>query len=148
MVSSISNGPASNEDLAPDRQSVLVMRNVSVGGRRTSIRLEPQIWDTLAEICRREFCTPHDVCTHVAARKSPHRSLASSLRVFILNYFRTSATEDGHRRVGHGQGMFLSEQAERRRARGIRANGEECGHKAPQRTKHSSPRTESKAGPA
>jgi predicted DNA-binding ribbon-helix-helix protein len=117
MVSSFSNGPASNEDLAPDRQSVLVMRNVSVGGRRTSIRLEPQIWDTLAEICRREFCTSHDVCTHVAARKSPHGSLASSLRVFILDYFRISATEEGHRRVGHGQGMFLFEQGERRRSR-------------------------------
>jgi predicted DNA-binding ribbon-helix-helix protein len=122
MVSSFSNGSASNEGLAPDRQSALVMRNVSVGGRRTSIRLEPQIWDTLAEICRREFCTPHDVCTHVAARKSPHRSLASSLRVFILDYFRTSATEDGHRRVGHGQGMFLSEQGERRRSRAVKAN--------------------------
>ena len=98
------------------------MRNVSVGGRRTSVRLEPQIWDTLAEICRREFCTPHDVCTHVAARKSRPGSLASSLRVFILDYFRRSATEDGHRRVGHGQGMFLFEQEERRRSRAIRAN--------------------------
>ncbi len=50
-----------NEDLRPDSHSELVMRNVNVRGRRTSIRLEPQIWDTLAEICRREFCPaePH-----------------------------------------------------------------------------------------
>src|ERR1019366_532247 len=53
------------------------MRNISVRGRLTSIRLEPQLWDTLAEICRREFCTPHDVCNHVAGRKPPHGSLAS-----------------------------------------------------------------------
>ena len=70
----------------PERHSALVMRNISVRGRRTSIRLEPQLWDTLAEICRREFCTPHDVCNHVAGRKPPHGSLASSLRVFILGY--------------------------------------------------------------
>jgi predicted DNA-binding ribbon-helix-helix protein len=123
MVSAFPNGlTPSHEDSRPDRQSALVMRNVSVRGRRTSIRLEPQIWDTLAEICRREFCTAHDVCTHVAGRRAPHGSLASSLRVFILDYFRKSATEDGHRRVGHGQGMFLFEQEERRRLRAIRAN--------------------------
>jgi hypothetical protein len=40
-------------------------------------------------------------------------SLASSLRVFIPDYFRTSATEDGHRRAGHGQGMFMAQQRER-----------------------------------
>ena len=111
-----------NEARRPDRHSALVIHNVNVHGHRTSIRLEPQIWDTLAEICRREFCTPHDVCTHVAGRRAPHGSLASSLRVFILDYFRTSATEDGHIRVGHGQGMFLSEQEERRRSRTIKAN--------------------------
>ena len=114
---------APNEDQPqPDRHSALVMRNVSVRGRRTSIRLEPQIWDTLAEICRREFCTPHDVCSHVAGHKPPQGSLASSLRVFILDYFRVSATEDGHRRAGHGQGMFLSEQEERKQMRAMRAD--------------------------
>jgi predicted DNA-binding ribbon-helix-helix protein len=111
---------APNED--SERHSALVMRNVSVRGRRTSIRLEPQIWDTLAEICRREFCTPHDVCSHVAGRRPPHGSLASSLRVFILSYFHTSATGDGHRTAGHGQGMFLSEQQERKQMRAMKAD--------------------------
>ncbi len=45
-----------------------------------------------------------------------------SLRVFILDYFRKSATEDGHRRVGHGQGTFLAEQQEGRRSRTTRAD--------------------------
>ena len=31
--------------------------------------------------------------------------------VFILDYFRTSATEDGHRNAGHGQGMFLAQSS-------------------------------------
>ena len=101
-----------NED--PDRHSALVMRNVSVRGRRTSIRLEPKMWDSMTEICRREFCTPHDVCSYVAGLKPPHGSLTSALRVFILDYFHISATEDGHRSAGHGQGMFLSQQRERR----------------------------------
>ena len=97
------------------------MRNVSVLGFRTSIRLESQIWDSLAEICRREFCTLHDVCSYVAIRKPPHSSLTSSLRIFILDYFRASATEDGHRTAGHGQGMFLAEQQKRLEMRGVKA---------------------------
>jgi predicted DNA-binding ribbon-helix-helix protein len=111
---------APNED--SESHSALVVRNVSVRGHRTSIRLEPQIWDTLAEICRREFCTAHDVCSHVAGRRPPNSSLASSLRVFILRYFHTSATEDGHSRAGHGQGMFQSEQLERKQMRAVKAD--------------------------
>jgi predicted DNA-binding ribbon-helix-helix protein len=107
----------------PEAHTALMIRNVSVCGHRTSIRLEPQLWDTLAEICRREYCTPHDVCSYVAARR--RGSLTSSLRVFILDYFRTSATEDGHNHAGHGQGMFLSEQHERRQMRKPKADREE-----------------------
>ena len=131
---------ASNEDSNPDRHSALVMRNVSVRGRRTSIRLEPQIWDSMTEICRREFCTPHDVCSYVAERKPPHGSLTSSLRVFILDYFRKSSTQDGHRSAGHGQGMFLSQQHERRQMRTLRAdaldrNPPDGSDRSPQRTR-------------
>ena len=112
---------ASNED--SERHSALVIRNVNVHGHRTSIRLEPQIWESMSEICRREFCVPHDVCSYVAERKPPHGSLTSALRVFILDYFRTSATEDGHRRAGHGQGMFLTQQSERLEMRRHKADG-------------------------
>jgi len=97
------------------------MHNISVRGRRTSIRMEPQIWDTLREICRREFCTPDDVCSYVADRKPPRGSLTSALRVFILDYFRKSSTEDGHSRIGHGQGMFIVQQQERLELRKLKA---------------------------
>ena len=114
---------ASNED--SERHSALVMRNVSVRGHRTSIRLEPQIWDTLAEICRREYCTAHDVCSYAAEHRPPHGSLASSLRVFVLDYFRKSSSEDGHRHAGHGQGMFLPRQQELREMRAMKAHRRE-----------------------
>jgi predicted DNA-binding ribbon-helix-helix protein len=110
-------GATANED--PERRSALVMRNISVHGRRTSIRLEPEMWETLAEICRREYCTTQDVCSYVADHR--HGSLASSLRVFILGYFHTSATEDGHRKAGHGQGMFMAQEQERREMRAMKA---------------------------
>jgi len=112
---------SANGNPPPDKRSALVVHNVNVHGHRTSIRLEPQLWDILAEICRREYCTPHDVCSYAAKRKLPHGSLASSLRVVILDYFRTSSTEDGHRHAGHGQGMFMAEQQERLEMRKLTA---------------------------
>jgi predicted DNA-binding ribbon-helix-helix protein len=65
--------------------------------------LEPQMWDSMIEICRREFCTPDDVCSYVAERKPPHASLSSSMRAFMLDYFRKSSTEDGHMSAGHAR---------------------------------------------
>jgi predicted DNA-binding ribbon-helix-helix protein len=129
-------------------RSALVIRNVSVHGHRTSIRLEPQIWDSMTEICRSEFCTPHDVCSYVAEHKPPHSSLTSSLRVFILDYFRTCATEDGHRSARHGQGMFLTEQQERKQMRSIKADRPDCARLTPDGLRPSPKRTRSGPGPA
>ena len=107
----------------------LVIRNVTIKGRRTSIRLERRIWDALAEICRREFCTPDDFCSAVAERKTQGSSLTSSIRVEILDYFVKSATEDGHRRAGHGQGMFMAQRREREEIRSIyRSNRKESAY--------------------
>ncbi len=112
-------GPVS-EGPRPDERSSHVIPNVKVRGHRTSVRLEPQMWDSMAEICRREFCTPDDVCSYVAERKSPRDSLSSSLRVFMLEYFRNSSTEDGHVSAGHGRNMFISQQQDRWLMRDIR----------------------------
>lgn len=86
------------------RNSSLVSRNVTVGERRTSVRLEPEMWNGLREICRREHRSLHEICTMVHGRKPPNSSMTAALRVFIMAYFRAAATEDGHRRAGHGPG--------------------------------------------
>ncbi len=81
--------------------STLVNRNVTVAGHRTSMRLEPSMWEALEEICRREERTVHEVCTEVDSRR--HEStLTAALRAFIVIYFRVAATEDGHANAGHG----------------------------------------------
>ena len=83
------------------RASTLISRNVSINARRTSLRLEPSMWDALAEIARRENMTIHQLCTQVDARRH-ESSLTAAIRVFTLSYFRAAATEDGHGRAGHG----------------------------------------------
>ncbi len=81
--------------------SRLVNRNVVAERGRTSMRLEPELWDALNEICEREERDMSTVVRQVeAAGHAGGRT--SAIRVFILNYFRTAATEPGHAGVGHG----------------------------------------------
>ena len=82
---------------------MLVSGNVTISGHRTSIRLDPEMWDGYEEICRREGCTIHEICSMVDQRRQGS-SLTAALRVFIMLYFRAAATEDGHVEAGHGNG--------------------------------------------
>ena len=95
--------------------STLINRNVFVGDRRTSLRLEPAMWDALAEICRREEITVHDLCELIDERRRAS-SLTAAIRVFIVTYFRAAATEEGHASTGHG--MLYRQATGPRGARG------------------------------
>ena len=85
--------------------------NVTINGRRTTMRLEPSIWDALHEISRREGMPVNDLCARVkrqldAAEEKRHKlgwssrmplaesravTFASAMRVFIVSYFRQLA---------------------------------------------------------
>jgi predicted DNA-binding ribbon-helix-helix protein len=92
-------------------KSTLVSRNITVFGRRTSVRLEPEMWEALREIAKREKCTIHDICTLIYVRKNENTSLTAAIRVFIMLYFRAASTEDGHQRAGHGNFEYMKERA-------------------------------------
>ncbi len=81
--------------------STLVNRNVTIDGRRTSLRLEPAMWDALEEICRREETSQHELCAKIDERRCAS-SLTAAIRVFMVTYFRAAATEVGHASIGHG----------------------------------------------
>ena len=71
-------------------ESSLVSRNVRVGARRTSVRLEPELWEALDDICIREDRSLHQLCTALG-RAPGDGGFTSRLRVFILVYFRELA---------------------------------------------------------
>jgi predicted DNA-binding ribbon-helix-helix protein len=81
--------------------SRLINRNVVAGRGRTSMRLEPELWDALAEICEREA---QDMSTLVRRVEAAGHigGRTSAVRVYILNYYRNAATEIGHAGAGHG----------------------------------------------
>lgn len=82
--------------------SRLVNRNITAGGGRTSMRLEPEVWDALREICVREGVDLRDLIQQVE-KTAPDGGRTSAVRVHVLTYFRTAATEEGHRAAGHGR---------------------------------------------
>jgi predicted DNA-binding ribbon-helix-helix protein len=92
----------------PQSISSLISRNITVMGHRTSMRLEPAMWDALIEICRREKLTIHQLCDIVAERKPPETSFTAAMRVFAMSYFRAASTEDGHSKAGHGSAFLFS----------------------------------------
>ena len=86
--------------LVASQKSTLRSGNVTVAGRRTSIRLEPAMWQALREIGAREGKTVHALVSEIE-RERAQSSLTAAIRVFLLDYFKAAATEEGHRHAGH-----------------------------------------------
>jgi predicted DNA-binding ribbon-helix-helix protein len=82
-------------------QSRLVNRNIIASRGRSSMRLEPEIWDALQEICRREQVGMADLVQKVEGQRS-NGGRTSAVRVFAFQYFRAAASEEGHAAAGHG----------------------------------------------
>jgi predicted DNA-binding ribbon-helix-helix protein len=75
-------------------QSSLGIHNIVVGGRRTSVRLEPAMWDALQDIARRQHVTVHDLVTHID-RNRTSSGLTAAIRVHIVNFYRAAAFHAG-----------------------------------------------------
>ena len=82
-------------------QSRLVNRNIIASRGRSSMRLEPEIWDALQEICRRERVGLGDLVQRVEGEGSDG-GRTSAVRIYAFKYFRSASTEEGHSRAGHG----------------------------------------------
>ena len=66
----------------------LICKNVRIGDKRTSIRLEPQMWTSLFDIAHRERCTIHDLCSAVDDVRDSEGSFTAAIRLFIVMYYR------------------------------------------------------------
>ncbi len=70
--------------------TALICRNVTVSGRRTSIRMEQVMWTSLTDICRREDHTINEIIT-IIDEKRADTNLTAAIRVFIICYYRDAA---------------------------------------------------------
>ena len=78
--------------------SSLVIHNVVVGGHRTSVRLEPVMWDALSDIGRRLRVTTHDLVTDID-RVRTASSLTAAIRVYIVDFYRAQALSAAPARI-------------------------------------------------
>lgn len=70
-------------------RNALVTKNVTIGDKRTSLRLEEDLWEALESICEREHVTIHQLCTLVE-RYRHSSSRTSAVRAFTVSYWRMS----------------------------------------------------------
>lgn len=82
--------PSVTDHPAP-KALVPICRNVTIDGRRTSIRMEPVLWDCLSDICRRERRPASELIALIDTRRGDS-GLTAALRVFILSYFQNAAS--------------------------------------------------------
>ena len=69
-------------------------RNVVVAGRRTSVRLEPVMWEALNDIARQQRVGVNDLVTDIARRRDI-TNLTAAIRVYIVNFYRSAAAASG-----------------------------------------------------
>src|SRR5438094_809071 len=76
--------------------SSLVIHNVVVAGRRTSVRLEPVMWEALQEIVRQQETNINQLVTEIDQRRNSS-SLTAAIRVYIVDFYRSAASAQGER---------------------------------------------------
>ena len=65
----------------------LLTRNITIKSCRTSMRMEPEFWDALREIGRREGLPSSELADRAMLAHSGGGK-TSAVRVFVLTYFR------------------------------------------------------------
>jgi predicted DNA-binding ribbon-helix-helix protein len=65
------------------------------------MRLEPELWEALAEICARERQDINRLVREIEG-VGHEGGRTSAVRVFVVQYFRAAASESGHLATGHG----------------------------------------------
>lgn len=71
--------------------SPLGSRNLIIVGRRTTVRLEDEMWAALKDIAEGEGFTVHDLAGRIHRRKKSGQSFTSAIRVFLMLYYRDAA---------------------------------------------------------
>ena len=79
----------------PAPHSRLVNRNITALCGRTSLRLEPEIWDVLDAAARRLGLTTSGLVREIE-RASPHQPRTSAVRVWLVAHLRERAEAAEH----------------------------------------------------
>jgi predicted DNA-binding ribbon-helix-helix protein len=85
-----------------DGENILPTYNISVGARRTTVKLAPETCVAIERISKIEKCEPKGLFEFIARTKEDGTALSTAIRVFTMQYFMDAATPEGHLKAGHG----------------------------------------------
>ena len=63
-------------------------RNVFLGDYRTTVRLEPVLWEALGDIARHRGITRQDLMREIDNDREHGVGLTSAIRVYIVKFYR------------------------------------------------------------
>ncbi len=71
---------------------MLILKNITVNGRRTSLRMEPLMWDSLRDVAALKGITQAALVSQVEEQRGD-LSTTAALRMFVLDYYRRALRE-------------------------------------------------------
>jgi predicted DNA-binding ribbon-helix-helix protein len=81
--------PKSRQAYAP----MVLKRSIVIAGHKTSVSLEDAFWSGLKEIAARRATTPSALIDEIN-KKRQHANLSSALRLFVLDFYRSQASDE------------------------------------------------------
>jgi predicted DNA-binding ribbon-helix-helix protein len=71
----------------------IAIHNIVVGGHRTSVRLEPVMWEALQDVARRQDRAISEIVTEIDRGRADAMSLTAAIRVYVVEHYRTALIE-------------------------------------------------------
>jgi predicted DNA-binding ribbon-helix-helix protein len=87
------DGRGKRPEYLPDGATVCQIRNVRVGARRTTLRLENAFWDAFDALCAREETTVDRILSDLEGRRRDE-ALTSMVRSYLIAYWHRRASGD------------------------------------------------------
>ncbi len=66
-----------------------VKRSLTLKGHRTSVSLEDEFWQAFRDIAKSKNTSINALAAEIDVARDPDVGLASAIRVFILNWYRS-----------------------------------------------------------
>ncbi len=73
-------------------EAPLAKRSVTIAGHRTSLSLEPEFWQALKDLARRDGCSLAALIARIDAARG-NRNLSSAVRVHVLGKMTGTAND-------------------------------------------------------
>ena len=80
-------------------KSLVVKRSIFPAGRKTSVSLEDEFWNALKKIASDRNVTLSELVSGIDKQRQ-HGNLSSTLRLFVLEYYRGKAEKPGDEMLG------------------------------------------------